>query len=315
MQTLMVNKDKIFEIKRKVEQKDASLGDHVIIPNIPITSETISIIMTACNRSKQTYFTLRTIQNSSYKAIQVIIVDDSDVDPIIKEELEKYPFYIDFISIKLENKNWVNPVVNYNIGFEYIQGSRVVIQNAEVCHIGDVLGFMGTKMVPDNYYVCDVKSVKSLSGNDIIYKSNTNTIDIYKLRNVYRKWYQERTNRLNLHFLTGMRLETFNKIKRFSYDYTFGVDFDDNDFLIKINSKYINILPLFHDESNFGGIHLYHTSSYLKWENIESNNDMYFKKNDYFIKKGKYIDITKNIESFDEKYNIILYSNANINGE
>jgi hypothetical protein len=33
---------------------------------------------------------------------------------------------------------------------------------------------------------------------------------------------------------------------------------------------------------------------------------MYFKKNDYFIKTGKYIDITENIESFYEKYNIIL---------
>jgi glycosyltransferase involved in cell wall biosynthesis len=94
--------------------------------------------MTACNRSKQTYFTLQTIQNSSHKAIQIILVDDSDSDPIAKEELEKYPFYIDFISIKMQNKKWVNPVVNYNIGFEYIRGSKVVIQNAEVCHVGDV---------------------------------------------------------------------------------------------------------------------------------------------------------------------------------
>ena len=311
----MVNKDKIFEIKRKVEQKDVSLGDHIAIPNIPITGDTITIVMTASNRSKQTYFTLQTIQNSSHKAIQVVIVDDSDADPITKDALEKYPFYIDFISIKTQNKNWVNPVVNYNIGFEYIKGSRVVIQNAEVCHVGDVLGYMGAKITPDNYYICDVRSVKSLSGNDIIYKSNTNTIDIYNLVNVYRKWYQGKLRMSNLHFLVGMTLETFDKIKRFSYDYSFGVDADDIDFVIKIKSKNINIVNLFHDESNFGGIHLYHTSSYLKWENIESNNDMYFKKNDYFIKKGKYIDITENIESFDEKYNIILYSNANINGE
>jgi glycosyltransferase involved in cell wall biosynthesis len=110
----------------------------VTTPNIPITAETISIVMTACNRSKQTYFTLQTIQNSSHKAIQIILVDDSDAEPITKEELEKYPFYIDFISIKMQNKKWVNPVVNYNIGFEYIRGSKVVIQNAEVCHVGDV---------------------------------------------------------------------------------------------------------------------------------------------------------------------------------
>ena len=40
--------------------------------------------MTVSNRSNQTYFTLQTIQNSSYKAIQLIIVDDSDKDPITK---------------------------------------------------------------------------------------------------------------------------------------------------------------------------------------------------------------------------------------
>ena len=99
MQTLLENKEKIFKIKKKVDEKDASLYDHMVIPNIPITEETISIVMTASNRSNQTYFTLKTILNSSFKKIHVIIVDDSDEDPIIKEELEKYPFYIELKSL------------------------------------------------------------------------------------------------------------------------------------------------------------------------------------------------------------------------
>jgi hypothetical protein len=315
MQTLLDNKDKIFELKKKVEGKDASLGDHVEIANIPITGLTISIVMTACNRSKQTYFTLRTIQNSSHKAIQVIIVDDSDADPITKEELEKYPFYIDFISIKKQNKNWINPVVNYNIGFEYIKGTKIIIQNAEVCHVGDVLGYMAEKIILDNYYICDVKSTKSFCSNRVIYQCNTNIIDIYNLRNVYRKWYQGKTRMSNLHFLVGMTIDTFDKIKIFSYDYTFGLDYDDNDFLLKIKSKNIQIVNLFHDEYYFGGIHLFHNSSYQNLINIESNNDLYLKKNDYFMKKGKYVDITENIDFFDEKYNIILYSNASTTSE
>ena len=201
MQSLLANKDAIFEIKKKVEEKDACLSNHVAIPNIPITAETITIVMTACNRSRQTYFTLQTIQNSSYKSIQVIIVDDSDVDPITKEELEKYPFYIDFISIKRQNKNWINPVVNYNIGFEYIKGSKVVIQNAEVCHVGDVLGYMGSQMISDNYYICDVIAVKSSVENDIIYMNNINTTDIYKDESLFSIWYQGRKRIVNYHFL------------------------------------------------------------------------------------------------------------------
>ena len=288
MQTLLANKDRIFEIKRKVEEKDASLYDHVAIPNIPITDETISIVMTACNRSIQTYFTLRTIQNSSHKAIQVIIVDDSDADPITKEVLEKYPFYIDFISIKKQNKNWINPVVNYNIGFSYIQGSKVVIQNAEVCHVGDILGYMAEKIIPDNYYVCDVKSVKSLSANDVIYQSNTNQINIYKNDSLFRMWYQGRERIVNYHFLAGMTLETFNKIKTFSYDYSFGKSYDDDDFLLKIIANKINVINLFHDEYNFGGIHLWHNSSIKK---TESNENIFNKKKEYYEKIGKYIDI------------------------
>jgi hypothetical protein len=292
MQTLLANKDAIFEIKRKVEGKDSSLFDHVAIPNFPITGETISIVMTACNRSKQTYFTLKTIQNSLHKDIQVILVDDSDVDPITKEGLEKYKFYIDFISIKRQNKKWINPVVNYNIGFEYIKGTKIIIQNAEVCHIGDVLGYMSSQIIPEHYYICDVRTTKSLGANDIIYTSDTKTIDIYKNDSLFGIWYQGRNRNVNYHFLSGMTVDTFNKIKNFSYDYTMGISYDDDDFLLKIIANQINLVNLFHDEYHFGGIHLWHGSNIKKIrKKIESNQNIFNKKNEYYKKTSNYIDI------------------------
>ena len=282
MQTLLA------ELKKKVEEKDSSLCDHVTIPNIPITGKTISIVMTACNRSKQTYFTLQTIQNSSHKAVQVIIVDDSDVDIITKEELKKYPFYIDFISIKRQNKNWVNPVVNYNIGFKYIQGTKIIIQNAEVCHVGDVLGYMGEKIIPNNYYVCDVRAAKSLGANNIIYASDISTIDIYKNNSIFGIWYHGRDRIMNYHFLSGMTIDTFNKIKNFSYDYTMGIAYDDDDFLLKIIANQINVVNLFHDEFHFGGIHLWHIR--LSMKKIESNKNIFIRKKEIYKEFGKYID-------------------------
>ena len=282
MQTLLA------ELKKKVEEKDSSLCDHVTIPNIPITGKTISIVMTACNRSKQTYFTLQTIQNSSHKAVQVIIVDDSDVDIITKEELKKYPFYIDFISIKRQNKNWVNPVVNYNIGFKYIQGTKIIIQNAEVCHVGDVLGYMGEKMIPNNYYVCDVRAAKSLGANNIIYASDISTIDIYKNNSIFGIWYHGRDRIMNYHFLSGMTIDTFNKIKNFSNDYTMGIAYDDDDFLLKIIANQINVVNLFHDEFHFGGIHLWHIR--LSMKKIESNKNIFIRKKEIYKEFGKYID-------------------------
>jgi hypothetical protein len=294
MQTLLVNKDKIFEIKRKVEEKDLSLYSHFEIPNIEINNKTISIIMTACNRSKQAFFTLKTIKNSLFKNIHIVLVDDSDEDPIKKEDLSKYPFYIDFIIINKKNKNWINPLVNYNIGFQFIKGSKIVIQNAEVCHIGDVLNYIANNITDDNYYICDVRASKSLETNNNIYNYDKITTDIYNNHELFGIWYQGRERIKNYHFLSAMTINTFSKIKKFSYDYTLGISFDDDDFLLKIISKKINIINLFNDEYNFGGIHLWHHSTIKKLnKKIENNKNLYsVKKTEYDI-TGKYIDILK----------------------
>jgi hypothetical protein len=292
MQTLLTNKNKIFEIKKKVEEKDEFLFYNIEIPNIPIIDKTISIVMTASNRSIQTYFTLKTIQNSSFKNIHIVLVDDSDIDPIIKEELEKYPFYIDFIKINRQNKNWVNPVVNYNIGFQYIKGTKIIIQNAEVCHVGDILEYIGTHMTNDNYYICDVISSKSIETNNIIYNYNKITTDIYNNKELFGIWYQSNERLVNYHFLSAMTVETFNKIKNFSYDYTMGISYDDDDFLLKIIANKIQIKNLFFNEYNFGGIHLWHYSNIKKIKKkIETNQSIFLKKKLHYENNNEYIDM------------------------
>jgi len=163
MQTLISNKEKIFEIIEKVENFDSSMITHYYYPNISIYDDTISIVMTSSNRSRQVYYTLDRIEKSSFKHIHVIIVDDSVVDPIKKEFINGYTFHIDLVYIRPENKNWINPVVNYNIGFKFIKGSRVVIQNAEVCYIGDILGWISQNVSDNNYYSFDVKAINSFT--------------------------------------------------------------------------------------------------------------------------------------------------------
>jgi hypothetical protein len=294
MQTLISNKEKIFEIIEKVEYFDSSMITHYNYPNIPIYDDTISIVMTSSNRSRQVYYTLDTIEKCSFKHVHLIIVDDSDVDPIIKSNIDGYAFYIDLLIIRKENKNWINPVVNYNIGFKFIKGNKVVIQNAEVCYIGDILGWVSTNITDNNYYSFDVKAVDSFEGNNEIYKIKDLTPNIYSRENIFRrncKWYHGRNNLTNYHFLTAMTRNTFELVKNFSYDYTFGIDWDDNDFLLKIKSKNINIVNLFHDEYFFGGIHLYHSSSYLKWKNIESNSEIFNKKLDHYNNFNEYIEL------------------------
>ena len=290
MQTLHSNKDSITEIKKKVDNLDNSLFIHYNYPNIPIYDDTISIIMTSSNRSRQVYYTLETIKKCSFKNVHVIIVDDSNIDPIKKEELKKYPFYIDLVYIRTENKNWINPVINYNIGFKFIKGSKVIIQNAEVCYVGDILGWLSTNITDNNYYSFDIKAINSFENNEVIYNTNNLMNNIYLKDKLFSMWYHGRKNITNYHFLTAMTRNTFELVKNFSYDYTFGVDFDDNDFVLKIKSKNIKIVNLFHDEYFFGGIHLYHTSSYLKWVNVESNLEIFNKKLAHYNNLNEYLE-------------------------
>ena len=312
MQTLTLNRDKILQIKKKVETLDNSLLVHYNYPNIPIYNNTISIVMTSSNRSKQLYFTLKTIEKDLFKNIQIIIVDDSDVDPIIKEYINGYAFHIDLIYIKTKNKNWINPVINFNIGFKFIKGNKVLIQNAEVCHIGNILNWVNNNVTDNNYYSFDVRAINSFQNNEIIYNTPNLTTDIYN-QNIYHTWedgwYQGRKKISNYHFLTAMTINTFNLVKNFSYDYTFGINFDDNDFLLKIKSKNINIINIFHDLYNLGGIHLYHTSSYLKWKNIESNAEIFYKKLEKYNLNKIYIDFIEKINLNFLVYKIFYITN------
>ena len=310
METLLRNKDHIFNIKNKVENLDNSLYSHHRINNFKIDKNTISIVMTSSNRSEQVYFTLKTISDSIYKNVQVILVDDSDTDPIYENVLQekKYPFIIELINIKRENKHWHNPLVNYNIGFKFILGGKVIIQNAEVCHIGDVVNFVSNHIITDkNYYVFDVKASLNFDTNKEIYKKNTSSIAIYN-ENLFLTWYQsEGDNNRNFHFLTALTVDTFHKIKEFSYDYTMGKWYDDNDFVLKIISQNINIINIYHNHCNIGGIHLFHPTSDSTWDNgVEMNNNIFFKKVQMYNSTREYVDVTNNSEEFENKYNKLL---------
>ena len=76
--------------KTLVKLKDTTYYEHCYINEKEITKNTVTIVMTAHERSKQVYFTLSTISKCLFKDIQIIIVDDSVNDIINIEELSKF---------------------------------------------------------------------------------------------------------------------------------------------------------------------------------------------------------------------------------
>lgn len=309
MQTLKRNKELIFPLIDAVKQCDSKYFDHSIIENAAITKNTISIFMTSSNRSKQTCYTLDTFASSTFKDVHVVIVDDSDVDPITVGMLLKYNFYIDLIKIKRENKCWHNPCVNYNVAFQFIKGSKAIIQNSEVCHVGDVLQYVADNINEMNYYVFDVIASNGFDSNAKIMELGTTSLDILNHKSLFKQdwWYQSESRNEKFHFLTAMPREVFDKIDGFSYDYSYGSWYDDNDFLIRIRAKDIPIISVFHNHINVMGIHLFHTSASGSWDRGKEYNEFLWKcKRNYLDEHGSYIEIAECMEQFDENFEKLM---------
>lgn len=300
MNSLIANKDTIFKIRSYLKTEE--LYTHTRIHKNILSIATISIVMTASNRSKQTYFTLKTIQNSAYKDVHVILIDDSTSDPIDVEKLREFSFTIDFIRIRPERKIWYNPVVNYNIGFQFVRGGKVIIQNAEVCHIADVLTCVHNLVYGNKYFVFDIKRASSFDDNEKVYNSNTDNISTLYDPNITKLWIQSVKIPISdrgFHYLTAMTRDVFEKIGGFSLDYCFGSAYDDDDFVLKIKSKGIQMVSLDSEHVCCGGIHLFHITSDKTWgKDIEMNTEIFERKKKYFEKYGKYIEITDSRETY-----------------
>lgn len=296
MDILRDNLHKLNELRELVKSKNPHYMNHIKINNNDISLNTISIVMTSHERSRQVYYTLKTIQRSEFKDVQVIIVDDSEYDMLNIDVLRSFPFNIDLILINPTTKYWVNPCINYNIGFEYIEGSKVIIQNSEVCHVGDVLKYVNENVNDRSYHIFDVKASNDLSTNNIIYSTDRLTIDIFNL-NIYTHWYQHYVyNNRCFHFLTAMSANIFDIIKEFSYDYAFAGCYDDDDFVLKIKINNINIKLVENIVYNVGGIHLYH--EYIQSKNnkvsynAEGNKIIFLRKKEYFERFNEYVEVS-----------------------
>ena len=114
-----------------------------------IINKKISIIMAYFNRKDQLKITLETIKSSKYKNKEIIIVDDnSRIDQRVDLFIDNYRNDLDIkvITIKENEKNWVNPCIAYNIGIKEASGEIIVLQNPEVMHVGDCLDFISKNL-------------------------------------------------------------------------------------------------------------------------------------------------------------------------
>lgn len=288
------------ENMRKLRGDLTPYYSHFEINKREIDSNTISIVMTASDRSKQTYFTISTIAASKNKNIHLVVVDDSTEDSLNQESLEKYGIYTDFIRIKRDKKFWVNPCVNYNIGFLFMKGERVMIQNAEVCHIGDILESVRENHNP-SYFVFNVTSSRNLETNEKIYALEDVTYVGTHKEEFCGDWLQHHTKMdRGYHFLSFTSRKNIETIKGFSWDYSFGIWYDDDDFLKKIRYHNIPVTNVIQEETLIG-LHLYHTMAKSTAQNTSlKTQDLFESKCACIAYFNKYVECSDKIQSHDE---------------
>jgi hypothetical protein len=271
----------------------------------------LTIVITANDRAEQTYFSLKSwdyIAKKNNVFFQVVIVEDTKYNDKRINPLKLYYENLEITYIYIRNKKWVNPCLNYNIGFYFIKSEKIVITNAETCIFGDIYSVIKDKLHENNYLVFDVFNM----GNKWHTNMNKEIWDSCKdfeydtifnfIKNKNIQWLQSKNRNRQLHFLTCIHKKSLAKLKGFDDEFIFGVCWDDDIFLLQIKN-YLK-LNVHNIHTSVVGLHQWHQSyviqDYMKEEGYIGNNDnLYDLKNKYLSKTGKYLYL-KDFETFED---------------
>jgi dTDP-4-dehydrorhamnose reductase len=250
------------------ELTSATCVENVITPPIPRAIDIeaveqsrepkISIVMAYINRYRQLQHTLNTISKSLYKNIEVVIVDDGSIqDQRLENLIYQYDFEITLTRIEPSDKKWVNPCIPYNIALSKATGDIIIIQNPEVCHVGDIIQYCRDNITDNKYLTFSVISSGGEVENEKIYNYK-DIIPHWDVQQVFtpQSWYNHPTCRNSqFHFLSCMTRNTLSQIGGFNENFRNGLSYDDDEFITRLR-KVVECVTL-SPEVGFG-IHLWH---------------------------------------------------------
>jgi len=198
----------------------------------------ISIVMSYHNRRIQLIRTLKSINQTEYNKskLQIIIVNDNSDKEYLIDDLNDLFVELDIfvLNIREKQKNWINPCISYNIGFNHIKYNKVIIQNPECYHQGDIISDVEQQLNDKTYlsYAC-----YSLTPNNSN-KNNFNDVEInnMKFEQVLGDgWYNHSIYRPSFfHFCSAISYNNLCSLNGFDERYKDGIGFDDNEIVDRI---------------------------------------------------------------------------------
>lgn len=228
------------------------------------------------NRLPQLRYTLKTFEKSNFKDFEVVIVDDYSADIHSLDQLPKEYPSLNFQIIKMkelsDKKTYVSPSVPYNVGFRKSKGDKIIIQNPECCHMGDVISYTQQHLNDGTYlsFHCFASGKREL---DNLHK--TGILDIEKSNG---RWYNHEIHRpASYHFTTAITRKDLIDLNGFDERYAAGHSYDDDEFIERIKKNNLKIQFV----SDPWSVHQYHGKSFNNVLNppITQDNLSFHKEN------------------------------------
>jgi len=196
----------------------------------------ISICMSYFNRLNQVRYTLKTIQQSQVKDVEIIIVEDF-CDPeeslnTIQQEFPDLAIHVIRMCDLIPAKNYCNPCVPYNVALRASRGDKIIIQNPECCHMGDVLQYTLDNLTNENYltfhcYAATKAETRVMQSGE--------TLPMFTEKK--SRWYNHVTERpYAYHFTTAITRENLVALNGFDERFAQGQDMDDVELIYRIRA-------------------------------------------------------------------------------
>lgn len=194
----------------------------------------ISIVMSYYNRISQLRYTLQTIACSRVRDFEIIIVEDfCDA----KHSLDKIQTQFPDLPIKLirmrdllPRKNYCNPCIPYNIGLRAVKGDKILLQNPECAHMGDVLQHVQDN-VNDQVYLSYHCYAATKNETQVLQSGQPMPMFTHKKS----RWYNHVQERpYGYHFAAGLTRDSLCRLNGFDERYAQGFDMDDVDLIHRV---------------------------------------------------------------------------------
>lgn len=259
----------------------------------------ISIATSYKNRKPQFTRTLKTIANSSIKDVEVIVVDDaSDEQHRLEDLIPQFPF-LKVIRVEPHEKWYVNPCVAFNKAFAAATGDKIIIQNPECLHFGDVLKYTDEHLTDETYLSFAAFSLGEQSTDrlDLYDYCNMDKAVLMPIASVARPvtkegdqaWYNHSKYRpVGYHFCAAITRKNLNAMGGFDERFALGLCFDDDEFLNRVRRSKLEVKII--DEPFV--LHQWHYSSTVY--QLSNSNELVSINRNLFAKTKNELQINPN---------------------